>query len=458
MSSFFIVKANELDSSYYSPTMYHPKYRELEKLIKQPTLSILIRNQEIVTGKSIANTSKSEEIGYLKVANVKPYKPLYSKMTFTDKDTVTQQSLPMLEPNDVIISRVGTVGKVCLFYGNPFPCTISDNVLKLTPEKIDARYLVAFLNSRLGLLQIERVIKGALQGVINTSTLGAMKIPISTDPEIMSKIGKNFFEAYEESIKLESEASLLEKTLTDITLRKTGILTPPLQNVSTYIAPSDSLSDRLDPKFYHPNNVKLTEDILKTCKTKLTDLSDFPERPIGKTDPEQSFNYIDIKSINRTFGTIDKTKVYQFKNAPQRAQQIIYENDILVSLTRPTRNAIAIVPHELNGQVCSSGFAILTAKNNVNPMFLLNLLRTEIVRLQMFYRTRGAMYPAILPSDLKDLVMPTPIEIAFNEEKQKPILLEIENMKNTLMAKRKQAYQVLHDAKVKVEKEIDVIL
>jgi type I restriction enzyme S subunit len=433
--------------------MYHPKYKELEKLANQPTLSSLMKDQTIATGKSLDNYSKQHEVGYLRVGNIKPYKPLYSKLAHTDMETVSENNLQILQENDVLISRVGTVGMVSLFYGNPLPCTFSDNVLKATPEKINPRYLVVFLNSKFGLLQIERIIKGSLQGVINTTTLGAIHVFVPLNPNVAEKIGNEVFSAYESSKKLENEAMELEKSMDAFVLKKLAFQLPTLTNVLAYVTADKVMSgqDRLDPKFYHPDHITLQKEIYDKSRTKLDDLCTFPTRPIGTVDPERSFLYVDIASINRTFGTINRVKKLLFKNAPQRANQIIHENDVIVSLTRPTRNAIALVPHELEGQVCSSGFAILVAKPCVEPMFLLTLLRTEVVRLQMSYRTRGAMYPAILPSDLKKLAMPYSIT---DIEKQRCVVQEVKTLIDSIQEKREMSRKILNDAQQKVEREL----
>lgn len=454
----FIVKSDAINNSCLTPIIYHPKYEELEQLNKHPALSSLVKDNEIISGKSVSKVSKKAKIGYLKVGNVKPYKPLYSKMSYIDEENVAEQNLSLLEENDVLISRVGTVGNVCLFYGNPTPCTFSDNVLKFTPENINPQYLVAFLNSRCGLLQIERVIRGALQDVINTTTFGSIRVPVPKNPQDAERIGKEFFVAYEQSIELEKQAVELEESLTFFVLKKLGFQIPKNSSALTYITNKENIVDRLDPKFYHPNNRAIRNEIFSKGKVVLNDLCTFPNRALGKVNPEETFQYVDIKSVNRTFGTIGKTKIYKFKDAPDRAKQIIHENDVLLSLTRPTRNAIAIVPHELDGQVCSSGFAILRAKPNVNPKFLLILLRNEVVRLQLYYRTRGAMYPAILTSDLLDISIPTTIDVAADEEKQKPVILEVKQLTESIKQKRRDALKKFGEAKQKVEYEISKII
>lgn len=453
----YIAEARKLDFNSLAPIMYHPKYWVLEKLANQPTLSSLLKEPELIeTGKGVDKYSQKQEIGYLRVGDIKPYKPRYSKLAFVDSQTVNENNLSILQENDILISRVGTVGVVSLFYENPFPCTFSDNVFRAIPAGINPHYLVTFLNTKYGLLQIERVIKGTLQGVINTQTLGSIRIFVPSNPNDSQRIGDAVFDAYKAAEKSNDEANEMEASLDNYIQEKVGYSLPPTIKEIAFTYDGNNFIDRLDPKFYHPNHVRLQESIYNRSETKLEQLCDFPDRPIGNHfDQEQTFLYVDISSIDRKTGEIRKPKQLKFKNAPQRATQIIRNGDIVVSLTRPTRNAIALVPHELDGQICSSGFAVMVAKPNIDSLFLLTLLRTEVVRLQMQCRARGSMYPAILLDDLKGIAIPFMVsDIKIQRELAQDIKSRIE----CINEKRTLAHKILTEARQMAETRISELI
>src|SRR3989344_8747637 len=71
------------------------------------------------------------------------------------------------------------------------------------------------------------------------------------------------------------------------------------------------------------------------------------------------------REVNSVFSDFKKNK-YDFKKglgkeAPSRAKQLVKDKDILISTVRPNLNAVAIVPKELDNQICSTGYCIIRA-------------------------------------------------------------------------------------------------
>lgn len=78
-----------------------------------------------------------------------------------------------------------------------------------------------------------------------------------------------------------------------------------------------------------------------------------------RREPEKSFRYVDISGVDNKAKRIIEARTLLGKDAPSRARQIIRSGDILVSTTRPNLNAVAIVPSDLDDQICSTGFCLL---------------------------------------------------------------------------------------------------
>ena len=82
-----------------------------------------------------------------------------------------------------------------------------------------------------------------------------------------------------------------------------------------------------------------------------------------------------------------------------------------MSTVRPTRGAIAVVPPELDNQICSTGFCVLQCKENVNPYYLHFILNADSTLEQFRKFSTGSSYPAILDEDvLKTLVPDASVE------------------------------------------------
>jgi len=116
--------------------------------------------------------------------------------------------------------------------------------------------------------------------------------------------------------------------------------------------------------------------------------------------PDDSFLYVDISSVDVSSGTIANPQELTGAEAPSRARMLIRAFDVIVSTCRPTRGAIAVVPAELDSQVCSTGFCVLRCKRGVNPFYLQFVLRAPSTLEQFRKFSTGSSYPAILAADV----------------------------------------------------------
>ena len=125
-------------------------------------------------------------------------------------------------------------------------------------------------------------------------------------------------------------------------------------------------------------------------------------------NPTDSFIYVDISCVNVRFGVIENPRELTGEEAPSRARKLVKTNDIIISTCRPTRGAIAVIPQELNGQICSTGFSVLRAKERINPFFLHYALRLPSTLEQFRKWSTGSSYPAILDEDVEKTKIPVP--------------------------------------------------
>ena len=125
--------------------------------------------------------------------------------------------------------------------------------------------------------------------------------------------------------------------------------------------------------------------------------------------PDDVFRYVDIGSLDVERGTVQARAMYGRDATSSRMRRVMRAGFVLVSTTRPTRRAVAVVPDELNGEICSTGFAVLRCSEDVLPEFLAEFLRTDVARSQFERYCSGSGYPAINQDiDLPRLLVPTP--------------------------------------------------
>lgn len=132
------------------------------------------------------------------------------------------------------------------------------------------------------------------------------------------------------------------------------------------------------------------------------------------------FTYIDIGSIDRETKRIVSPKVLPKSKAPSRAKQRLQTGDVLVSMTRPNLNAVALVSSEYDGAIGSTGFHVLRARDAL-PGYLFYAVQTPDFVDAMCRKVQGALYPAVRPRDIEGYSMGLP-----DKTDQRRIVAEIE--------------------------------
>jgi len=148
---------------------------------------------------------------------------------------------------------------------------------------------------------------------------------------------------------------------------------------------------------------------------------------------DDEFIYIDIASVDNKKKMISETKKVAAKGAPSRARKHVIAGDILVSMTRPNLNAVAIVPHELNGAIASTGFDVLRPVETI-PQFIFYHVKSHSFVEEMTALVQGALYPAVKSDEVRSYRLSVP---PLNEQKR--IVAKIE----ALQARSKAAREAL---------------
>ena len=156
----------------------------------------------------------------------------------------------------------------------------------------------------------------------------------------------------------------------------------------------------------------------------LKDISDLVERVNFKEKKAtESFLYLDIGGINNNNNIIESHKVYKWKDAPSRAQQVVKPNDILFSTVRTYMKNIAMIEDDkFTNQVASSGFTIVRAiAGLINPYFLFKYLLSDTFIQPLNELQTGSSYPAVRDTDVFNQIIPI-----CSFEEQLVIMLELD--------------------------------
>lgn len=122
---------------------------------------------------------------------------------------------------------------------------------------------------------------------------------------------------------------------------------------------------------------------------------------------EESFTYIDITSIDRDLKIILQPQYLLGADAPSRARKVVEEGDIIVSMTRPNLNAVALVCEQHNDCIASTGFDVLRPIE-VDPRWVFSAVKSMRFVNAMCEKVQGALYPAVKSADIREHVIALP--------------------------------------------------
>ena len=199
----------------------------------------------------------------------------------------------------------------------------------------------------------------------------------------------------------------------------------------------DGAGSRLDAEAFDPTYLEPEQRLIDRGGCRLSDLAyQLPSSRSLLTDESGSWDYIDISSVDNRDGFLLPSE-YLTADLPSRAYYQVSDGDLLVSNVRPQRGAISLVSDDLDGSFASSGFTCVRPTSGaISSSVLFAWLRSDHVQRQLVRRSRNSMYPAVSPSDVLDVWVPT-IPKALAERVESRVKLALEARREFLEAAAK---------------------
>ena len=147
-----------------------------------------------------------------------------------------------------------------------------------------------------------------------------------------------------------------------------------------------------------------------------------------ESTPDKNYHYVDIGSINNNH--IDYSTIIKGSEAPSRARRIANENDILISTVRPYLKGFAIVKSMPDDTLFSTGFAILSSKDEnliTNEFIYCLFFNDPNLMEQMRVKMGKGLYPSINQNDISNFkILVPPLDI------QKQIVSEFNKIEDSI--------------------------
>ena len=186
---------------------------------------------------------------------------------------------------------------------------------------------------------------------------------------------------------------------------------------------------RLDAEYYQPEYLDLVENLNNLGAVPIREIAKNPKRKF-KPQKGEVFQYIEISEVDLSTGEYNKKEILG-EDAPDRAQWIVKQNDVITSTVRPIRSATSLIREDVQNLVCSSGFAVLKAEK-VEPEYLFVYLKSQPIVKLLDRKTTATMYPAVTIDDILNTKIYLGNEKVREEIKNQVInsQKELENAKN----------------------------
>ncbi len=176
--------------------------------------------------------------------------------------------------------------------------------------------------------------------------------------------------------------------------------------------------------FLKPSGIPWLGDIPKHWEVRpIKHWTKINARTLGETTASNfQFCYIDISTV-KTGYLIREPEVIRFDKAPSRARRVLNSGDTIVSTVRTYLKSIWFVDKNSENMIASTGFAVFTPSNEVEPEYLYYVLSDTSYVDQVTANSVGIAYPAIAET----LLARFPVAISPSRHEQRNIISAIKD-------------------------------
>lgn len=349
-----------------------------------------------------------------------------SELRHVSKEVAASYPHARLNGHEVIITIKGTLGKTAVIPTSLSGLYITREIAVIpTTNQTDADYVLAALNSKLGMSQItintfgESVAESIVGSGIPLSDLRKVRIPrlqenaksllLNRSVQICGAFSDLGSTAEKVRDDLQTNTSLQIDTLfaAELGIEK---FRPP--KPTKFFLRAYRKAERLDLPANHPNYTKLVDQINESANSGyLSEVVDVSEERFSPDDHMgEEINYLAIGDIDGISGKIIEPQKMTAEELPSRARRIIREGDILVGIagaSTGTENMVVFpVAQEQEGWVATTGFLILRPRDGVDIRYVCTLLKAPFVLKQIRALLTSPAMPTISENDFLHLSVP----------------------------------------------------
>lgn len=459
MINFSIIQKSQLEGATRIDAEYYQlEYLDLIKKIKNSKLgsqSLGNIKCKIVSG-PFGSSLKSEAylndgVPFVRISDLDNFFINKSGLVYISKKDNDRLRQSQLCPNDLILSKVGnTIGLVSIVPKEIKICNISENNIgiKFTDNDLTEefkRFILTFLNSKIGYSQIYRKISGNAQPKLNVCDVNDLSFPIP-EGQILKKINDLIIQS-EDNIKI---SELFYQQAENLLLEELGLKGFGNEEKLSSIVNFSEIESvcRIDAEYFQPKYNIILEKTRKNNGKKLGDLVSMKKGiEVGAQEyQDEGKVFIRVSSMTK-FGIVESDQKCLSDKLYESLKKDFEPKKGEILLTKDATLGIAYVLKEDIQSIISGGTLRLKIKDDsVEGEYLALCLNSIIGQMQAERDAGGSVIAHWKPEQIKNVIIPV---------LPKEIQLKISELIQKSHEARKKSKELLEEAKRKVEDMIE---
>ncbi len=407
-----IYKLSDLNSELrFEAEHFQKKYYHLFDLLSKKKCEKLgsLVSDEIKTGHTPSMKNQSFYGGnytFIKTDNLRTNEirePFTDYLSLKGYETLKRVHL---KNDDIIVTIIGAtydiIARCALVSDDILPATINQNIAMVRPDKnkIIPEYLVSYMNSKYGRMNLEYLARQTEQVNLNCQEIGLFNVPI---------LSKDFQKKMQVIIQkancLLSAAKVKYKNVEFELNKELGIdsFMPSKEQISIRSYKEINKFGRFDSEFYQPKYDDYQKHVTSYKNGFTTPRQEFDQIITKCNRSLAQYPYVEIGDINVATG--ESTFNYVPTNdLPDNAKIMTKKGDLLVSTVRPYRGAVSIT--SFDDLLVSGAFTVLRSKGVYPVQTLQVLFRIDLYKEWLLKFNVGTQYPVIKDDDILDIPIP----------------------------------------------------
>lgn len=440
-----LTRDRRLDAEYYKP-VYLEQERRVKLLASKPLNSLAaVSDGNHLT---ISNQFSDEGVRYLRGQDLNDFFVSDSNAVYIPEEAYDKLKRSHMFPGDVLLSIVGTIGNVALVTEQYTKLTGSCKIAIIRPHSISPYFLAIYFASKIGQDQIARRVRGAVQQGVILPDLKEFPIPVVSDDQ-ENEIERLVIATQQKR----NEAKSLYAQAEALLLHELGLDTLDLSHQTTFTATFAEVMEarRLDAEYFQPKYTHLIAAIQNTGQAvRLGNwVSETIRRGILPDYVEDGdITVINSQHVGKTHVELDdnRTTSRAFTQVSKNMRAVVKKYDVLLNSTGYITIGRAQTLLDDVEAVVDGHVSIIRPKQGLDPVYLglyLNSLPGQLQTERGWTGSSGQI--ELRPEVVSEYVI---------WKAPEPVQQQIRQLVETSHQARKEASQLLEQAKQQVEELI----